>query len=266
MTTYKKTKFNFDIIFNTENLGFGKAINHAVKSFNSGFLLLVNPDVILNKNTIKLLIEHANENSKQGVWGVITLNESLKQDYRHAWREPTLLRTFCWSFYLSKFISNNTTLDNYKNVKLINATPYPVDSVSGCCMLISHQAWTKTSGFDEIFFLYSEELDFCKRARVAGFQPTVVPKATLQHAISHTADNRQRLETLFNSKFLYAQKHHHLIYVFMFRLIIASGALVRGLLFFITRRQKNSLSWFAIACNALKKTTVIKQNNYSAVI
>ena len=105
LTTYKKTKFNFDIIFNTENLGFGKAINQAVKSFNSGFLLLVNPDVILNKNTIKLLIEHANENSKQGVWGGITLNENLKQDYRHAWREPTLLRTFCWSFYF-KFSSN----------------------------------------------------------------------------------------------------------------------------------------------------------------
>lgn len=248
-------QLELSLIFNKLNLGFGKAINQALENNNADYILLINPDVTLNKDSLEHLLRHAHQNSHQGIWGGITLRDNNELDYRHAWREPTLLRTLAWATGLRKVVSINATIDNYTNISSQTSQSYSVDSVSGCCMLISQSAWCKTEGFDENFFLYSEELDLCRRARSAGFQPTVIPQATLEHAISHTADNPNRLAILYNAKFIYAHKHHGLIYSAAFRIIIALGAIIRSTAFFLTGKKQFSKSWFTIFCNSFKPIT-----------
>jgi len=252
LNAYKAEKpEQLTLIFNSENLGFGKAINQAVAESSFDRLLLINPDVVLHKGALNHLLNASFDRPNEGIWGGVTIANN-SQDFRHAWREPTLLQTFSWATGLKKLIKSPPFIDNYINQDN-QKSAYPVDIISGCCLLLSHEAWNHTNGFDERFFLYSEEFDLCKRARTFGYQPTVIPACTLEHEISHTSSNTTRLSLLFNAKFYYIKKHHNLIYSLNYRLMTALGALTRSVLLFVSLKPNESRSWLTIFCNCFKK-------------
>ena len=241
------------LFFNNQNLGFGNAINAAVHD-QTGFdyLLLINPDVTLKKGSIEQLIHATLSTKAAGIWGGITVTNDNQPDGRHAWREPTLIRSLVWSIGLKRSIKHDCLIDNYKTTPSTESdVPYPVDSVSGCCMLIAKDVWTKNRGFDTRFFLYSEEIDFCRRARLNGFQPTTVPKSRLIHKASYNSENTSRLLLLHHAKFIYAKIHHGIIHQICYRLIIAIGALIRAFVF-ITKDKRNSKSWWQVFLLAMK--------------
>jgi GT2 family glycosyltransferase len=249
----RQSRLELRLLFNQTNLGFGRAINAASRGISFDYLWLVNPDVTLFPCTFVKLLSAATITPAQGIWGVLTVTDKQNADHRHAWREPSLWNTAGWAFGLSKIIrAHGWWHGHYQYDARHNLTQsYPVDSVSGCCFLISHEVWDSLNGFDDDFFLYSEEIDLCHRARRSGFQPTTVPTATLLHSSDGTKGNSQRLMLIYHAKLLYAAKHHGLLYCLCFRFIVLSGGLIRSLFQLTKRNTKLAIAWLSISIDAV---------------
>jgi len=189
----KKTKLKIIVIDNGtgKNRGFAAGANIGIRQAleeNFEAVMLLNPDTVITDGFIdKLLISNADviapviRFKRQGKW---IFDCGGKVGWwgrtRHLERNPsTTLRT-----------GNET-----------------IDYVSGCCMLIKKRVLEKIGMLDERFFLYFEDVDFCLRAKKAGFRVAVEPKALIIHNIKEGADKplSQKLMHL-KSNFLFINK------------------------------------------------------------
>ena len=239
------------LLFNERNEGFGNAINIGLKGQSFDFACFINPDVSLEVDTLPLLMFHALSNTHQGLWGGLTVDQYRQADFRHAWQEPSLKNTFAWAIGLKRFIRSPEWQDNYKHLALNENQPYSVDCISGCCLMISNSAWQATRGFDSDFFLYSEEVDLCRRARTLGYQPTVLPDAKLTHADHSSKELTHRITIIFIAKMQYAKKHHGLIYTIFFRLFIAIGSFIRAAKSLTQGRLNSAKVWLKLSVVSL---------------
>jgi len=239
------SKLEFELFFNHANLGYGRAINDAVVNREFDYLCCINPDVSLSSDTLHNVISHAKQHEKEGIWGGLTIDKKLLPDYRHAWRETTLRNALGWAFWFNKLSKRAIWHDDYQYAHQ-DDTPYPVDSVSGCFFLISLEAWQSLKGFDTDFFLYSEEIDLCHRSRRLGFQPTIVPSSLLHHKHHDELESKQRIQIIYKSKLLYAQKHHGKFFNFTYRAIITIGSLLRAVGHSLRSRFSIANEWLAV--------------------
>lgn len=256
-------QLNIQLLLNPTNLGYGCAINKSVKNQYFDYICCINPDVMLQEHALNELISHAIKNPIQGIWGGLTVDQQLNPDFRHAWQQPTLLNTFSWATGLKRLSNHPSLHDNYKHLAK-ETHPYPVDNVSGCFMLISANAWESTNGFDADFFLYSEEIDLCKRAKDLGFQPTVVPSSKLHHSPHSQEVSTQRLSLLYASKLLYAHKHHGLFYNVVYRSTLFLGSIIRAIITLMQARLGIAGAWAKLAITSLFYRSTINSNKGAA--
>lgn len=242
---------SLDVIINSKNLGFGKAVNTGLNHRHFDFACTINPDVTLLDNTLEILLTQAVTHEAQGLWGGLTVNNKLAPDYRHAWQEPSLTNTLGWAIWLKYLINKPQWQDNYRHKPALTDHPYSVDCISGCCFLISAQVWKATAGFDTDFFLYSEEVDLCRRARKLGYQPTVVPQAKLIHSSHSKSESTKRISIIYTAKLRYASKHHGLIYNIIYRLLVALGATIRAIKALFLGQRSNSAVWAKLSLKVL---------------
>jgi N-acetylglucosaminyl-diphospho-decaprenol L-rhamnosyltransferase len=172
----------------SKNLGMGAGNNLGIKNVNSDYVLILNPDVILNKNTIKeLMIASKN-----------------------------LL-----DFAVIAPISNHLSYPNYKldKDKIIDKiNPFEVNSVDGYAMLLNLKKLKKLNGFnffDENYFLYLENDDLCKELQNRNEKIYIIPKSTIEHFGASAVDPiyQEEIELSRNwhwmwSKFYFNKKHY----------------------------------------------------------
>ena len=258
-----------DVRHNSANIGFGAAINAVVEQqlTESPLLervLLINPDVELNSDSIEKLIDGSLECSDAGVWGGVTLNNVDEADGFHAWREPTMMREIAWSLGLAKLFPIKDFVNDYSQQHryFANLSHYPVDVVSGCFLLIDAKLWSKLNGFDERFFLYSEEVDLCLRARLLEASPHIINAAKIKHARGTASHDLARMKLLVNSKLLYWQKHHGNLKKRLMHFLYAFGYLWRGcVFFFIAQRRVQASSLIKLSIALLSKKTLVNNKN-----
>jgi len=243
----KNSKIELILQLNERNLGFGRAINQSVNKQEFDFLCCVNPDVTLSPNTISAFLSHAINNIHQGIWGCLTIGDQGQPDFRHAWQEPSLKSMFVWMTGTSNLFTNHYWQASYKYMEEVDSKTYPVDAISGCCFLISNQAWSETQGFDVDFFLYSEEIDLCRRARLSGFQPTVVSDAKIKHSAHAKNESVQQIKAVYLAKMLYASKHHGRIYNFFYKLLMLMGSILRVCKYSAAADFKIAKTWLWLA-------------------
>ena len=245
----QENSLEFDLLRQTDNVGFGRAVNDASKGRQFDFLWLINPDIDLFENTLDELIKPIIE-FENGIVGGLTISKNFKPDYRHAWHEPTLINTIGWAFGIKKISANPLWHDSYRHNLQVDDLPYKVDNISGCCMLISHEVWRATQGFDEDFFLYSEEIDLCRRARSLGYQPYVAPRARLRHSAHSNDVGLTRLPLIYSSKLIYADKHRSTSSRVIYRGVIVAGALLRSIVGLLQGKNDRAHVWWDVAVNS----------------
>ncbi len=238
-------QLNIITCINRSNIGYGSAINRALDNVDFKKVLVLNPDVRLEHNTILNLLKCSDSDESLGVWGAVTTDINGNEDCRHAWRQPTILRAFIWAIGAANLITMPALTESYRGCSKLSS--YPVDAISGCCMLISSDVWRQLEGFDERFFLYSEEIDFCYRALQAGFQPTIVSEAKIFHAKAMLNETLNRLPVIFDSRLIFAAKHFTPFNAFIYRYCLVFGALIRAIGFACKPREKGrGLVWFKL--------------------
>jgi len=170
---------NLRVIANKKNEGFARAVNQGLKQAGGEYLLLLNSDIFVKKNALDKLIAFVKDQPQAGVIGGRLLNPdgSLQGSCFYL---PTFLRI------TKEFWFNGpSTLNKYVP---LGDKPVEVEAVSGAVFLIPKKVLSKVGFFNERYFMYFEDLDYCRRVRQAGFKVYYLPGAEFIH--EHGASGR----------------------------------------------------------------------------
>ena len=214
-----------------ENIGFGAANNRAVAGHDSEFIALVNSDAFVEENCLQRLREYLQRHPGVGVAGPALRNPDGSRQIS-CWRFPTPWRS--WMECLGLLWIHRRLVSACFNGESEGAPSFSgsVDWLSGACLMIRRKAWNAAGGFDEGFFLYSEETDLQKRIREAGWGVHFVAGASAVHlggASGQECSERTR-EHFFAGVDRYFAKHHGRLGLLSFRIATAGGAFLRWLL------------------------------------
>jgi len=174
---YKFKKDNIKIWPLGKNYGFSKAINYGISKSSYEYILSVNPDVTVCKNSIIKILSYFKDNDNSGVIGPKVLNQDLTYQYSSRRKFPYLNYIFFKFFLLDKIGFKST----YNYIDIPDDMTSKVDSVSGCFFLTSKDVIKKIGLFDENFFLYFEDTDFCLRAKENGYDVIYYPESCVVH-------------------------------------------------------------------------------------
>lgn len=197
------------LIENKENLGFGKANNRALEISKGKYILIINPDTLVQEDTFIKMINFFEENPDAGLAGCKILNPdgtlqlACRRSFPGPWTSFTKVSGLSSVFPKSRIFAryNLTYLDEDKT--------YEVDAVSGSFMMMKREVYNKIGGFDEQFFMYGEDLDLCYRVQKAGYKVFYVHNTTIIHYKGESTKRSSIDETkyFYNAQHLFVKKH-----------------------------------------------------------
>ena len=199
---FKTKKFKFKYIYRNNNLGFSKANNIGIKNSQGEFVLLLNSDTEVIKNSLDMFLSQAQKLNNAGVVGCKLLN-SDKSIQESVFNLPSVGRSI--SQYIFK--SNEDLNKYYPKTNL----PKEVESVVGAAFLITPQALKKLGGLDEKYFMYFEDLDYCRKARASGFKVYYLPEVKIIH--HHGASKGDWKKMINSSKLYHGALVHYIIFL-----------------------------------------------------
>ena len=169
------------VIANEENVGFARANNQALREAKGTYILLLNPDTIVQEDTFRVMIRYLDAHPDVGLAGCKVLNPdgSFQLPCRRSF--PTPWVAFTKMFGLSALFPSSRLFGKYNLTYLSPDATYPVDAVSGSFMMIRRSVVDKIGGLDESFFMYGEDLDWCFRVREAGYAVAYVHETSVIH-------------------------------------------------------------------------------------
>ncbi len=167
---YPKVK----LIVNQENLGFAKANNQAIKLARGRYILLLNPDMRLFDDTLTRMISWMDRHDGAWVAGCKLVDESAHV-VKQVRRFPALADQLAIVLKIPHLIP--AVLNKYIISDFDYTKAQPVDSIRGGFFMIRREALEKIGLLDERYFLWFEEVDYCKRVKIAGGQVWYMPTA-----------------------------------------------------------------------------------------
>ena len=224
--TLEKKYENVECILSSSNLGMGSGNNLGLNNVKTEYALILNPDVILRDNTISEIIK-----------------ESKKID----------------SFAVLAPLSENDNNPNYKikqidkkNINILN--PFKVESVDGFAMLLNLKKinqipdFQNKKYFDENFFMYLENDDFCKRLSQYNQNIFIIPKSRIKHLGAKAVSDEYAYEVELSrnwhwiwSRFYYNKKHSGFLYALINGLPVFLSATAKVLFYFFINKKKKQI-------------------------
>lgn len=191
-----------------DNLGFGKACNLGAKEGESGYILFLNPDASVYKNTLCQSLSFMNDHPGVAVCGV-----QLKDEENHVSRSCTRLPT------VSSYLAHSVGLDRFLPKlghfmgEWDHTDSRSVDHVIGAFYLVRRSVFESVNGFDERFFVYLEDLDLSNRIKAAGWQIFFLSSVQAYHKGGGTSDQVKAFRLFYSlrSRILYSYKHFNFL-------------------------------------------------------
>ena len=171
----------FHISLAGENLGFAGGNNELAKRAHGKYLLLLNPDTVVLDRAIEELLEFAEENPKNGIWGGRTIFADGSLNPTNCWGPYTVWSEFCGSLGLRAMFPRSLAFNPRSYSSWQRDSIREVGIVTGCFFLMRRNDWNALGGFDPEFFMYGEETDLCMRGIKQGMRPIITPNATIIH-------------------------------------------------------------------------------------
>jgi GT2 family glycosyltransferase len=167
LTEIRKRYPRVRIIENGRNLGFAEGNNAGIRQSTSPYVLLLNDDVVVEKEILKDLIEAAQADPKTGIAGPAVMYQETPD---LIWSAGGKVNTFGYTSHLGK----GQKIESYRSSRY-------VDYIVGCAILIKREVLNKVGLLDAEYFYYFEDTDFCFRARKANYYCLYVPSPTCRH-------------------------------------------------------------------------------------
>lgn len=183
--SYLKSKFpnrsNLKLIESPLNLGFAKANNQGAKEANGEYLLILNPDTILQEDTLEKSLKFYRDNTGIGALSCKLILPNGKLDLACRRSFPTPSVAVYRILGLSQLFPKSKTFGKYNLTYLDENNTYEVDAIVGAFMLIKKDIYVNVKGFDEDYFMYGEDLDLCFRIKKAGYKIYYYPETSIIH-------------------------------------------------------------------------------------
>ena len=212
---------------NQKNRGFAGGNNQAIPECHGRYVMLLNPDSVLKPDAIQILLDYLEDHPEAGVVGPRLINPDGSLQVS-CYPKPTVLREFWRMFHLDALYP----LSEYRMDAWRADQPKRVDVLKGACLLVRQKVFEKVGLLDESYFVYSEEVDFSRRIRQAGWELVWVPGAQVVHygAESTSQVALKMFLQLYQGKVLYFRKHHGWVAAHTYKLILFLATLARLLL------------------------------------
>jgi len=189
---FKKVK----LVANKKNLGFAAANNQAIKKARGEYLVLLNSDTLLENNALKKLVDFARSKPRLGILGAKLINPGNR------------VQCSTGRFYTLPVVA----LSLFGADRWLRRAPQKacrVDWVEGSCFLINRRVLEEIGLLDEKFFMYVEEMEFCYRAKKAGWQTWYYPKAKVLHLVrGSTPESKQKAINWIHEGLQYFYQKH----------------------------------------------------------
>jgi len=170
------------IISNGSNLGFSRANNIALKKAKGRYVLLLNPDCIIQRDTLAKMLEVMDANPDVGMAGCLIRNPDGTEQPGCRRAVPTPWRSLIRVLHLNKLFPNQPRFRTFLlHQEPLPTEPEPVEAISGAFMLVRHEAIDEVGLLDENYFMHCEDIDWCMRFRHAGWKIVFVPNAEVLH-------------------------------------------------------------------------------------
>ena len=177
-------------IANAENVGYARAVNQGIAATTGRYVLVMNPDCVVRPGAVAELAAHLDRHPRCAVVGPRILNPDGTLEYS-ARAFPDHL-TFLFNRYslLTRWFPGNPWSRRYLMTDWDHASVRDVDWLSGACMLVRREAIERVGAMDETFFMFNEDVDWCRRMKLGGWTVTYVPAATVVH---HVGASRRKV-------------------------------------------------------------------------
>jgi hypothetical protein len=182
---------NLRITENGANLGFARGNNRVLPNAAGDYLLFLNPDCLIEPDTLARMIEILGTHPDVGMAGCLIRNLDGSEQPGCRRYVPTPWRSLMRVVNLSRFFASNPRFQDFN----LLGTPLPdrpveVEAISGAFMLVRRSALEKVGPLDEGYFLHCEDLDWCMRFKQAGYQILFVPDVVVSHVKGGCSVNR----------------------------------------------------------------------------
>jgi N-acetylglucosaminyl-diphospho-decaprenol L-rhamnosyltransferase len=168
------------LIASTENLGYARGSNMGLAHACGRHLMIMNPDTEVIGDALATMVHYLDSHPEVGAVGPqLRYPDGSLQSSRR--RFPTLATAFWESTLLHQWFPNNPAAHRYYIVDRPADVPQAVDWLVGAAMMVRRTAWEQVGPLDEGFFMYFEELDWCRRCHAAGWQIHYLPTAQIIH-------------------------------------------------------------------------------------
>jgi len=196
------------LLSQAENLGFTRCNNIGLAAARGRYLLLLNPDTEIVGGALPQMVAFLDTNPDVGVIGPHTLNtDGTTQSTRR--RFPTVLVAFLESTWLQPF-APRAVLNRYYVVGPPDTAVLDVDWVQGSALMARRAVYEQIGALDEGFVMFSEELDWCRRAKSVGWRVVYFGSAQIVHHGGKSTDQVVALRHIHfqQSKLRYYRKYH----------------------------------------------------------
>lgn len=197
------------LIANKENVGFSVANNQAIKKAAGEYVLLLNPDTLVEEDTFTKCIQFMDADSSIGAVGVKMIDGSGKFLPESKRGFPSPMVAFYKTFGLSKLFPKSKTFNKYHLGYLDENKTWEIDVLAGAFMFLRKSVLDEVGLLDEAFFMYGEDIDLSYRIQKSGHKNYYYHDTTIIHykGESTKKGNLNYVKTFYKAMILFAKKH-----------------------------------------------------------
>ena len=238
------------LIENKENKGFSYANNQAIKMASGEFILLLNPDTVVEEDTFEKVLQFMDTHADAGGLGVKMLDGLGKYLPESKRGLPNPAVAFYKIFGLAKLFPKSKTFGRYHLGYLDRDETHEVDVLSGAFMLLRKKVLDKIGLLDEAFFMYGEDIDLSYRIIKAGYKNYYFPKTRIIHykGESTKKSSVNYVFVFYKAMLLFAKKHFSQHNAHLFSFLINTAIYIRAFFAILSRFIRKLMLPVADAC------------------
>jgi GT2 family glycosyltransferase len=254
------------VIANKDNKGFSKANNQAIRLSKADYVLLLNPDTLVEEDTFKKCIEFMDEHPNSGGLGVKMVDgkgQFLAESKRGL---PTPMVAFYKIFGLSSLFPKSETFGQYHLGHLSKDKTHKIDILAGAFMMMRNTVLDEVGLLDEDFFMYGEDIDLSWRIRLGGYDNYYFPDTRIIHykGESTKKSSVNYVLVFYNAMIIFAKKHFTKSHANVFEILIKMAIYFRAGIALTRRFFEKSLLPF-LDFTIIVTTLLLTSNVYSEI-
>lgn len=197
------------LIVNKQNVGFSRANNQAIELASGEYVLLLNPDTVVEEDTFVKCLDFMDAHPEAGGLGVKMIDGSGKFLPESKRGFPTPFVAFCKTFGLSRLFPTSKLFNQYHLGYLAEDEVNEVDVLAGAFMLMRKKTLDEVGLLDETFFMYGEDIDLSYRIQKGGYKNYYFPATKIIHykGESTKRGSLNYVKTFYNAMIIFAKKH-----------------------------------------------------------